>query len=88
MSWLITGGAGYIGSHIAHTFVSEGEGVVVLDNLSRGLVERVPSGVPFYEGEITSEDVYEKIFSQEKITGVINLAALKSVEESMRLPDG
>ena len=87
MSWLITGGAGYIGSHIAHSFVSEGEEIVVLDNLSTGLFERVPSGVPFYEGDITSELVYEKIFSQEKIEGVINLAALKSVEESMRLPD-
>lgn len=87
MSWLITGGAGYIGSHIVHTFVSEGEEVVVLDNLSSGLVERVPRDVPFYEGDITSEDIYEKIFSQEKIEGVINLAALKSVEESMRLPD-
>jgi UDP-glucose 4-epimerase len=87
VSWLITGGAGYIGSHIAQTFVLEGEEVVVLDNLRSGLVERVPSGVPFYEGDITSEDVYEKIFSQEKIKGVINLAALKSVEESMRLPD-
>jgi len=86
VSWLITGGAGYIGSHIVHTFVSEGEEVVVLDNLSSGLVERVPRDVPFYEGDITSEDVYEKIFSQEKIEGVINLAALKSVEESMRLP--
>ncbi len=87
MSWLITGGAGYIGSHIAHSFVSQGEEIVVLDNLSTGLLERVPSGVPFYEGDITSEAVYEKIFSQEKIEGVINLAALKSVEESMRLPD-
>lgn len=87
MSWLITGGAGYIGSHIAHTFVLEGEEVVVLDNLSSGLIERVPRGVSFYEGDITSEDVYKKIFSQEKIQGVINLAALKSVEESMRLPD-
>lgn len=87
MSWLITGGAGYIGSHIAHTFVLEGEEVVVLDNLSTGLLERIPSGVPFYQGDITSEEVYKKIFSQEKIEGVINLAALKSVKESMRLPD-
>ncbi len=87
MSWLITGGAGYIGSHIAHTFVLEGEEVVVLDNLSTGLLERIPSGVPFYQGDITSEEVYKKIFSQEKIEGVINLAALKSVKESMRLQD-
>ena len=87
MSWLITGGAGYIGSHIAHTFVSEGEQVVILDSLSNGLVERVPRGVSLYEGDIASEEVYKKIFSQEKIEGVINLAALKSVEESMRLPD-
>lgn len=86
MSWLVTGGAGYIGSHITHTFVSHGEHVVVFDNLRTGSVERLPSGVKFYKGDITSEEDLEKVFEIEKIEGVINLAALKSVEESSRLP--
>ena len=87
MSWLVTGGAGYIGSHIVHTFVSSGESVVVFDNLQTGSVDRLPSGVKFYKGDITSEKDLENVFESEAIGGVINLAALKSVEESMRLPD-
>lgn len=47
MSWLVSGGAGYIGSHITHTFVSSGEHVVVFDNLRTGSVERLPSGAKF-----------------------------------------
>ena len=87
MSWLVTGGAGYIGSHIAHTFVSSGESVVVFDNLRTGSVERLPSDAKFYKGDITSEKDLEKVFESETIEGVINLAALKSVEESSRLPE-
>lgn len=87
MSWLVTGGAGYIGSHITHTFISNDEQVIILDNLRTGSVERLPSDAKFYQGDITSEKDLENVFESETIEGVINLAALKSVEESFRLSD-
>jgi UDP-glucose 4-epimerase len=86
VSWLLTGGAGYIGSHVAHLFVGSGEKVVVLDNLRTGLLERVPSGADFVKADITSANELKNVFDSYPIHGVINLAALKSVEESSRLP--
>jgi UDP-glucose 4-epimerase len=87
MSWLLTGGAGYIGSHIAHQFVEAGESVVILDNLSTGLMERIPKSATFVKGDITSDSDLAKVFKSHAIEGVINLAALKSVAESELFPD-
>ena len=87
MTWLITGGAGYIGSHIVDLFLFSGESVVVIDNLRAGHTERLPQGVPFVQGDITSESDLESLFSHFAIRGVINLAGLKSVEESSRIPE-
>ena len=87
MSWLLTGGAGYIGSHIAHQFVEAGESVVILDNLSTGLMERLPKSATFVKGEITSDSDLANVFKSHAIEGVINLAALKSVAESELFPD-
>ncbi|WP_445278016.1 NAD-dependent epimerase/dehydratase family protein, partial [Streptomyces sp. DSM 41033] len=49
MTWLITGGAGYIGAHVAHAMVAAGERVVVLDDRSTGVVERLPDAVTLVE---------------------------------------
>ena len=87
MSWLLTGGAGYIGSHIAHQFVEAGESVVVLDNLNTGLMERLPERATFIKGDITSDSDLAHVFKSHAIEGVINLAALKSVAESELFPD-
>jgi len=87
MSWLITGGAGYIGSHVVDLFLLSGESVVVIDNLRTGQINRLSPGVHFFHGDITSESDLETLFSRFKIKGVINLAGLKSVEESSRIPE-
>jgi UDP-glucose 4-epimerase len=87
MTWLITGGAGYIGSHVVEAFVTSRKPVVILDNLQSGAAYRLPAGVPFFKGDITSRPDLEKLFSAFKISGVINLAGLKSVEESSRIPE-
>jgi UDP-glucose 4-epimerase len=85
--WLVTGGAGYIGSHVLLKMKEAGFALATLDNLSSGLVERVPSGVNFIEGDICDSDLVSRVLKENQIEGIINLAALKSVEESKRIPD-
>jgi len=87
LTWLITGGAGYIGSHVVDLFVAAGEATVVLDNLESGNITRLHPSSQFVLGDITNEKDLDDLFSQFKITGIINLAGLKSVEESARIPD-
>ena len=52
MTWLVTGGAGYIGSHVTRAFVADGIPAAVLDDLSSGHRDLVDDGVPFYEGSV------------------------------------
>lgn len=85
--WLVTGGAGYIGSHVLLKMKEAGLALVTLDNLSSGLVKRIPSGVTLVEGDISDSDLVSKVLRENQIKGIINLAALKSVEESKRIPD-
>ena len=87
MTWLITGGAGYIGSHVVDLFVSSGISVVVLDNLRSGNAKLIPTETPFIQGDITNTHDLNKLFTSYQVTGIINLAGLKSVEESARIPD-
>ena len=81
--WLVTGGAGYIGSHVVLKMKEAGFEVLILDNLSSGLTERIPVGVKLIKGDICDFDLVSKILLENKIEGIINLAALKSVP---RLP--
>jgi len=90
---LITGGAGYIGSHTAVELLNEGYEVVVYDNLynsSEESVKRVEEltgkTVKFYEGDILDADFLKTMFEMEKIDAVIHCAALKAVGESVRKP--
>ncbi len=93
MAILVTGGAGYIGSHTVVELQSAGYEVVVLDNLSNSSVkslERVEKitgkKVPFYEADILDRDALNEIFEKESIDAVIHFAGLKAVGESVAKP--
>ncbi|MDA1073622.1 MAG: UDP-glucose 4-epimerase GalE [Proteobacteria bacterium] len=90
---LITGGAGFIGSHACVEFVQTGQEVVVLDNLSNAslrsihAVERITQkNIPFVEGDIRDADVLGKLFHDHEIDSVIHFAGLKAVGESVEQP--
>ncbi|RYG29640.1 MAG: SDR family NAD(P)-dependent oxidoreductase [Burkholderiales bacterium] len=90
---LVTGGAGYIGSHTTVLLLQAGYDVVVLDNLSNSSLESIrrveqitQKKINFVEGDIRDEQVLTTIFSQYSIDAVIHFAALKAVGESMLKP--
>ena len=72
---LVTGGAGFMGSHVAEVLVERGEQVVVLDDLSGGFVENIPEGAVFIEGSITDEKLVKSIFADHEFAHVYHLAA-------------
>lgn len=82
---LITGGAGYIGSHTARRLVREGHQVVVLDNLSTGHLEAVDAK-HFYRGDIADSNLVEYIIREHNIKSVIHFAAKSLVSESLANP--
>ena len=93
MTILITGGAGYIGSHTALELLNEGYDVVVYDNLcnsSRESLRRVEEltgkQIRFYEGDVQDEEALLEMFKIQKIDAVIHCAALKAVGESVQKP--
>lgn len=93
MTILVTGGAGYIGSHTVLTLLEQGDDVVVLDNLSNASAEsllRVAkiTGLDaiFYQGDVLDRHCLKKIFSEHEIDAVIHFAGLKSVGESVAKP--
>ncbi|WP_405431236.1 UDP-glucose 4-epimerase GalE [Micromonospora sp. NBC_00617] len=88
MSWLVVGGAGYIGSHVVRRLHTEGERVVVLDDLSNGRRERVPRSVPLIVASSGDRDAVCDALDRHRITGVVNLAARKSGPESVEEPLG
>ena len=90
---LLTGGAGYIGSHAAIEFIKAGYNVVVLDNLSNSKQEAVKrtqalAGVnfDFIEGDIRDRALLDKVFAQYDIKSVVHFAGLKAVGESVQQP--
>lgn len=86
MTWLLTGGAGYIGSHITLAFQEAGTDVVVLDDLSTGYRSYVPEGVPFVDGSIADPEAVGQALDQADITGVVHLAGLKYAGVSVQQP--
>jgi UDP-glucose 4-epimerase len=86
MSWLVTGGAGYIGSHVVRAFLEAGIEPVVLDDLSSGHREFVPDGVPFVEGTILDTDLVAATLQQHAVTGVMHIAGFKYAGVSMQQP--
>ena len=75
MTWLITGGAGYIGAHVARAMTGAGERVLVLDDLSAGYPARLPEDVPLVEGSSLDGDLLKRVFAEHSVTGVVHLAA-------------
>lgn len=86
MSWLVTGGAGYIGAHVVHALHGSGRAVVVLDDLSTGAADRLPAGVPLVTGSTLDTGLTARTVRQHGITGVLHLAAKKQVGESVAEP--
>ncbi|MFG2503823.1 UDP-glucose 4-epimerase GalE [Streptomyces sp. NPDC048441] len=86
MTWLITGGAGYIGAHVVRAMTEAGERAVVYDDLSTGIAERVPEGVPLVTGSTLDADLVSRTLTEHAITGVVHLAAKKQVGESVDQP--
>ena len=90
---LITGGAGYIGSHTALELLNQGYEVVVYDNLcnsSKESLHRVEEltgkSIRFYEGDVLDAEALEAMFQAENVDAVIHCAALKAVGESVQKP--
>lgn len=93
MSVLVTGGAGYIGSHTLIEMINAGYDVVVVDNLSNSKTESlkraekiVGKPIKFYENDVRDEDALRKIFKENNIECVIHFAGLKAVGESCEMP--
>ncbi|MGD1219095.1 UDP-glucose 4-epimerase GalE [Streptomyces krungchingensis] len=86
MTWLITGGAGYIGAHVARAMAEAGERVVALDDLSAGVPSRLPEGIPLVQGSSLDGDLLKRVLTEYAVTGVVHLAARKQVGESVAQP--
>jgi UDP-glucose 4-epimerase len=86
MTVLVTGGAGYIGSHMVHELVDAGEAVVVLDNLATGFDWAVAEGVPLVIGDTGDQQLVAKIIAEHKIDAIIHFAAATVVPESVAEP--
>ena len=93
MNVLVTGGAGYIGSHTCVELLNSGYGVVVIDNLCNSnpksldrVRELTGKELTFYEGDVRDEALLKKIFAENDIGCVIHFAGLKAVGESVSIP--
>jgi UDP-glucose 4-epimerase len=93
-TWLITGGAGYVGSHVADAFLRGGHEVLIYDSLHRGLESRIEylrtkhrKNIPLVIGDIRDYAKLEETLVKYSPHGIVHTAALKSVEESMLKPD-
>ncbi|QTE02243.1 UDP-glucose 4-epimerase GalE [Streptomyces cyanogenus] len=86
MTWLITGGAGYIGAHVARAMAGAGESVVALDDLSAAVPARLPAEVPLVQGSTLDGALLKRVFAEYGVTGVVHLAARKQVAESVAQP--
>jgi UDP-glucose 4-epimerase len=86
MTWLVTGGAGYIGAHVVRAFRADGVDVVVLDDLSTGRAEFVPDDVPLVRASVLDTDTVTAALREHGVTGVVHLAGFKYAGESVRRP--
>ena len=80
---LVTGGAGYIGSHATLALEDAGWSVAVIDDLSTGMRQVVPDGVPFYEGSIADPGLVQRILAEQGIQAIMHFAGSIVVQESV-----
>ena len=85
-TWLLTGGAGYIGAHVCAALRAADRDVVVLDDLSSGVAGKLPDDVPLVEASILDHDAVLAALREHDVTGVVHLAAKKAVGESVERP--
>ncbi|MGO4716375.1 UDP-glucose 4-epimerase GalE [Bradyrhizobium sp. 2TAF24] len=88
MTVLVTGGAGYIGSHMVLALAEAGESVVVIDNLSTGFSHYLPDGVPLFIGDVADENLVEGVIAAHHVDSIIHFAGSVVVPESLRDPLG
>jgi UDP-glucose 4-epimerase len=93
-TWLLTGGAGYIGSHVADAFLASGKDVVIYDSLYQGLESRIEylrkkynKEIPLIVADIRDTAEFDEVLTTYKPYGIVHTAALKAVGESMEKPD-
>src|SRR3954462_1898212 len=85
MTWLVTGGAGYIGAHVIRAMVDDGTSVAAIDDLSTGTADRV-QGAPLIEGSVLDRALLDRAIAEHGVTGVVHIAAKKQVGESVADP--
>ena len=83
---LVTGGAGYIGSHAVLALIDAGHEVMVLDNLSTGFRAAVPEGIEFHQGDVADQTLVARLLSGEAVDAVMHFAGSISVPESINAP--
>jgi UDP-glucose 4-epimerase len=88
MTVLVTGGAGYIGSHMVLALAEAGESVVVIDNLSTGFSTALPEGVPLFIGDAADENLVEGVIAAHGVESIVHFAGSVVVPDSMRDPLG
>ncbi len=86
MSVLVTGGAGYIGSHVVHRLCAAGRAPVVIDSLVTGHRDAVPPGVPFLEADVADRPRVAAFLAEHRVRAVLHFAALSVVGESVTTP--
>ena len=86
MSWLVTGGAGYIGSHVTQAMCDAGIPVVVIDDLSTGFTEFVAPAATFVAGSLLDGALVEDTLRRNEVRGVIHVAGYKYAGESVNRP--
>ncbi|MFP5326217.1 MAG: UDP-glucose 4-epimerase GalE [Acidimicrobiia bacterium] len=86
MTWLVTGGAGYIGAHVVRQMRRAGRDVVVLDDMSTGDSNRLPAEVPLVRGSVLERSLVDETLRRHDVHSVIHIAAKKQVAESVAWP--
>ena len=83
---LLTGGAGYIGSHVAHLLIDKGHSVTIIDNLTTGNKRLIPKKAKLYICDIANRPKVSKIINKQKFNLVMHFAGLIRVDESIKKP--